>query len=133
MRIKMQHRIRDVQILLKILWVDFIMGATTGLLGLVFYSFFTSFLGLPKNIVIWISAITLLYSLFALKLATMKTPSIPQLRILIFANWAWTIISLGVITFHFSDATLFGEIFLILQIIIVGGLAWLEGNQLEKS
>lgn len=90
--IKMRYRIKDTQILSKILWLDFIMGAATGLLGLIFHSFFTSVLGLPENIVIWISAITLLYSLFALKLATMKTPSIPQLRILIFANWAWTLI-----------------------------------------
>ncbi len=131
--IKMRYRVKDTQILSKILWIDFIMGATTGLLGLVFLSFFTSTLGFPENIIIWISAITLLYSLFALKLATMKTPSIPQLRILIFANWTWTIISLGISVFHFSDATLFGKAFLILQIIVVGGLAWLEGNQLEKS
>lgn len=129
----MAYRIIDITRLIKILWADFFLGAISGLLGLSFFKLFIPIFGLTAEVLIWISAITFLYSLFALRLALMKPPSIPLLRILITANWAWTLISLGIIAFHFSDATLLGQAWLVLQIIVVGGLAWLEGNQLEKK
>lgn len=129
----MTYRIKSNTALINILWVDFFLGASTGLLGLSFFEFFSPIFGLTAQILIWISAVTFLYSLFALRLAVMKSLSIPLVRILIYANWAWTLVSIGIITFHFNDATLLGKFFLILQIIVVGGLAWLEGNQLEKK
>ena len=128
----MTYRIKNPVVLTKILWADFALGSVSGSIGLLFSDFFVPIFGLSSTVIISISAVTFLYSLFAFRLAKMTTTSIPQVRILIYANWAWTLISLGIIVFHFSTATLLGQFFLILQIIVVGGLAWLEGKQLKK-
>jgi hypothetical protein len=48
-----------------------------------------------------------------------------------YANWIWTAISTILLFFHFATATAFGLTFLILQIFVVGGLAYLEGKQLN--
>ena len=40
--------------------------------------------------------------------------------------------SLGLLIFYFNNATKLGVVYLFLQIGIVGGLAFLEGNQLKK-
>lgn len=129
----MAYQLKNQRVLNKILWVDFALGSSCGLLGLLFSDFFVPIFGLSAEVILWISAITLLYSIIAFRVVIMQPVSIPLLRFLIMANWAWTLISLGIIFFHFSDATLLGKTFLVLQIVIVGGLAWLEGNQLEKK
>lgn len=131
-RIKLGYRIKNPRLLSTILWTDFILGATTGLTGLIFFERLSSMLGLSEKVLIWISSITLFYSFFAFMLATKKPTSILLLWILIFANLLWTMISFGIISIHFSGASILGQAYLILQVLVVGGLAWLERNQLEK-
>jgi hypothetical protein len=53
--------------------------------------------------------------------------------VLVYANWCWTIISTILLLFHIAHATILGIIFLILQIIVVGILAYLEGKQIVKN
>lgn len=132
-RIKLGYRIKNPRLLSTILWTDFILGATTGLIGLIFFEHLSSIFGLSEKVLIWISSITLLYSFFAFRLATKQPTSIILLWILIFANILWTMISCGIISIHFRGASSLGKAFLILQVIVVGGLAWLERNQLEKQ
>ena len=80
----------------------------------------------------WVFVVNFLYSLVSLRLVSSKDISIPLLRGLIFANWAWAFLSIGFIYLHFQEATIFGKIFLLLNIPTVGGLAYLEGKQLER-
>lgn len=101
------------------------------MIGLLLYRVLAGFLGLPVNIIIFIAGITLAYGLVALRLALQKTPSVPLLRILVAGNWLWAAISVGLLIIYFADATLFGAIFLVLQVIVVGGLAYLEGRQIR--
>jgi hypothetical protein len=103
------------------------------LVGLIFFDGFSKILGLPTKEIILISAITLLYSVTACYLAKQKMVSIGLLRIQIGANWFWTIISILLLFFHYSDVTFFGLVYLILQVFVVGVLAFLEGNQLIKD
>lgn len=128
----MNYSIKNHSLLRKILWADFALGASCGLAGLLLCGTLVPVLGLGYELIFWISLITLLYSLVAFRLVSVKSIHIPLLRALIAANWAWTLVSLGFIYFHFSAASLLGQIWLILQILIVGGLAYLEGKQLEK-
>ena len=129
----MSYYIKNTTTLTKILWTDFAMGSSCGIVGLLFSDFFATLFGLSSGIILWISAITTLYSIVALRVVVIKPISIPLLRFLIIANWAWTLVSVVIIFFHIREATILGMAFLILQIIIVGGLAWLEGNQLAKK
>jgi hypothetical protein len=127
------YSIKDIITLRKLLWLDFIMGSSTALIGLVFYKFLTSFFGLTSSLILIISVITFLYSVAAFTLARQKEIYLFLLIVLIYANWFWMIISIVLLFAHFEHATVFGKVFLILQIIVVGGLAWLEGNQLIKK
>ncbi len=128
----MKYQIRDVPLLKKILWADSLLGGVTAVVGLLLYSLLTDFLGLPANLIVIIAAVTLGYALLALRLALQSTPSILMLRLLIYANWVWTIISVALLIFYINDATLFGAAFLILQVAVVGILAYLEGRHIEN-
>lgn len=129
----MSYQIKNIPYLKKILWLDFAAGASTGLLGIFVCGFFSSIFGLPEAFLFWISVVTFVYSLAALSLNLSREISIPFLRGLIVANWAWVPVSMVFIFLHFGEASVLGKLFLLLQIVVVGGLAWIEGRQLEKQ
>ena len=114
----------------KVLWADSILGGITALLGLFWYPALVDFLGLPPHLIVIIASVTMAYALLALSLALKSSPAISPLRILINANWIWTIISVALLIFYISEATIFGAIFLILQVVVVAVLAWLEGRHI---
>jgi hypothetical protein len=68
------------------------------------------------------------YALVALILAVQNSPNVALLRTLVFANWVWSVISVLLLAFYISAATTFGAIFLVLQVIVVGALAYVEGR-----
>lgn len=115
----------------KILWADFFLGFFTGAAGLILYPILTSFLGLPTWLIIIIAAVTFSYSILAFVLARQPEPSQPLLRVLVYANWIWTLISVVLIFLFIGGATIFGAIFLVLQVLVVGLLAWAEGRHLQ--
>jgi hypothetical protein len=129
----MNYSIKDPGWLKKLLWADTILGGTTAITGICFLKSLDSILGLTRLFILYVSVITLCYAIVALILASQKKVFIPLLRILIYANWAWTIVSVILLFIHFDEALLLGKIFLVLQIIVVGGLAWLEGRQLVSK
>ncbi|WP_315814833.1 hypothetical protein [Paraflavitalea speifideaquila] len=77
-----------------------------------------------------VAAVTLAYGLFAISLALPPKSHPGRLRILVYANWFWTLVSVVLLILYLPGATIFGAIFLVLQVLVVGGLAWLEGRQL---
>jgi membrane associated rhomboid family serine protease len=130
---QMKYQIKNLNLLKKILWADSIVGGGTAVIGLILYGLLADFLGLPANLIIVIAAVTLAYAFLAFRLATQSVPSILPLRILIYANWVWTIISGAFLIIYINNATIFGIIFLILQVAVVGLLAWLEGRQIYQA
>lgn len=129
----MAHRIKNLKVLRTILWIDAVMGSVTALVGLLFFSWLTNLLGLPAIVLLFISTITLLYAFVAIRLAIQPIPSIRLLNVLIYANWFWTVVSLLLFLKYYGLATSFGVAFLILQILVVGGLAFAEGKQLART
>jgi hypothetical protein len=121
----------DNRLVKQLLWADFFLGFFTGLAGLILYPILTLFLGLPAWLIIVIAAVTLLYSILAFILARQPDPSYRLLRVLVYANWIWTLISVVLIFLFISGATIFGAAFLILQVLVVGLLAWSEGRHLQ--
>lgn len=129
----MKYCVKDRVMLRKILWLDAIVGGSTAIVGLLFYSSLTSILGLSTRFIIVVSGVTLLYAVVAFRLANQKTLSVPLLRLLVGANWLWTLVSIVLFFTHYGQATFPGITFLISQIVAVGGLAYLEGNQLVSG
>ncbi|SKD09091.1 hypothetical protein SAMN05660461_4970 [Chitinophaga ginsengisegetis] len=121
---------KDLPLLKKILWADCLLGGSTVVVGLLWFRTLAVFLGLPVNIVAMIAVVTLAYALLAVSLALQRQPSVLQLRALVYANWLWTITSVVLLIFYISGTTLFGTAFLILQVVVAGMLAYLEGRHI---
>lgn len=126
------YRIRNQPFLRQVLWADAIADGLTALIGLFFFTVLNQLLGLPTNLIIVIAVVTLSYGVLAFRLALQRTTSVPLLRALVTANWVWTGVSVVLLFVHGSRATPLGLAFLILQLLVVGGLAYVEGNQLVK-
>lgn len=129
----MKYQISNIPFLKKVLWADTIAGGGTAVAGLLLYPVLVDFLGLPANPIVIIAAVTLAYAFMALGLALQSTPSILLLRILVYANWMWTSISVALLIRYISDATVFGATFLVLQPIVVGMLAYFEGRHIHAT
>lgn len=129
----MSHTIKHLPTLRKLLWLDTFLGGSTAIAGFILFNRLTDFLGLNAAFILAVSCITLCYAVVAFYLACQRVISIPLLRLLIAGNWVWAFISTGLLFLHFNEATLFGKTFLILQVVVVGGLAYLEGRQLVSQ
>ena len=121
----------EIRTLKNILWIDFVLGFVAGIAGNLFTKFLTNLMNIPNDHIIVISSVTILYSVFAFCLAQQKTISFSLVKLLINANWFWTIISLILLTYHADDATGFGLAYLLLQVLTVAVLAFWEGVQLQ--
>lgn len=129
----MTYSIKDIRVLKQLLWLDCILGAVNGLVGLCFYTFFSQFFQIPADLMLGVSTITFLYAIFSFSLALKKDPAVQYVRLLVYANWAWVFISCFLIYFHIEQANLLGKIFLLLQVLVVGALAYFEGKQVIVS
>jgi hypothetical protein len=126
----MSYTVADTSFLKKILWLDTFLGGITAIVGLVFFKALIGILGLSAVFILTVSAVTLCYSIVAGVLASQSIISVNLLRILIYGNCIWSVISIALLLTHFEQAQVLGKIFLISQIIVVGALAYLEGKQL---
>jgi hypothetical protein len=116
-----------------LLWIDFWLGFITGTIGILFYNTLKTFLAIPVDIIIIISVVTLAYSLVALVVAQQKQQGLKLAKILIAANWVWSVVSIILLYLFFQKSTVFGKLFLVLQIIVVGGLAYFEGKAVKHT
>lgn len=123
----------DTGTLRKLLWLDTFMGASVGLAGLLLYKKAALFLGFSDIFVLIVSAVTLLYACMACYLALRNPVPRAPLKVLIRGNWIWAVVSIVLIFLYFNEASVFGKIFLVLQVLVVGGLGLAEGAALKKS
>jgi hypothetical protein len=126
-------KIRDPRAARKILLADAILGGGTAIIGLTFLDRLPALLGLPKAFVLVVALVTLLYATVACALTLQKTLSAPLFRALVAANWFWTGVSVVLTALYFASASPLGKAFLVLQILVVGGLAYAEGGQLVSG
>ncbi len=108
------------------------MGASVGLAGLLLYRPAAVFLGFSEIFVLIVSAVTLLYACMACYLALRNPVPRTPLKALIRGNWLWAAVSVVLIFLYFNEATLYGRIFLVLQVLVVGGLGWGENRALNR-
>lgn len=123
--------VNQSQTLNKILWADAILGGSTGILGLACSQKLSVLLGFSAGLIQVVSAITLSYAVVAFVLAAQLSKSSQLARALAFANWFWTLVSLVMLATLFEQATVLGKLYLVLQPLVVGALAYLESAQLR--
>lgn len=129
----MQYHIKSISTLRRILWLDALLGSSTAITGLCFSAFLTPILGLQQRMILVISLVTLVYAIVAASLASRKHIPVTGVRILVYANWFWTFVSIVLLILCVKETTLLGTLFLIAQIVAVGGLAYLEGRQVIRK
>lgn len=129
----MSHTIDNTTLARKLLWLDFIAGGGTALIGILFSEPLAGILGLSQHFILTISIITGAYALLALRLALQNEISIRLYRTLSIANWIWAFISVGLLLAYFAEASIWGELFLVLQVLVVGALAYYEGKLLTRT
>lgn len=125
-------RVKDEKVLRNVLWADTTLGTLTALVGLAFAPRLSPPFGLSSSLIVAISLVTLVYGVGAFALAVQRPLSAPLVRVLVAANGSWTAVSAVLLVLHTNTATVFGLAFLALQILVVGGLAYLEGRQLVR-
>ncbi|HYC85611.1 MAG TPA: hypothetical protein VEB86_10330 [Chryseosolibacter sp.] len=116
-----------------LLWLDFLLGFTTGIIGLIYFNSLETLLGIPARIIIIVGLITLLYAVVAILLAIQNSPHQGVVNVLVTANWVWSFVSLFLVNLYFSNAAVLGKVFLVLQVVVVGALAYFEGRALRHG
>nr|WP_295922782.1 hypothetical protein [uncultured Dyadobacter sp.] len=129
----MNHQIVGIPRLKRVLWADTFLGGVTGIAGLAGHAFWSDFLGLPQKVLLAVSVITFLYAVLALALVLQNPVRIRLLQGLISANWAWAGVSILLMVSYWQPATIWGAVFLVLQVIVVAALAWLEGLHMIRK
>lgn len=127
------YPIQNRPFLRRVLWADAGLGGSTAVVGLFFFTDLNPLLGLPTYLIVGIAIVTLGYAVGAFRLARRENVSNPQLRALVIANWAWTAVSVVLLLVYGNQATPLGLVFLILQVLVVGGLAYVEGRHLGET
>ncbi|MGE0488549.1 MAG: hypothetical protein AB7S38_04990 [Vulcanimicrobiota bacterium] len=117
----------------KLLFLDFVMGFSTAVLGFPFVNPLAQLLGLPLNLLSVVLVANLVYSLTALSIYRKQPTSLELFRRLVQANWLWTIVSIAMLGLYATTAKPLGLVFLVLQVVIVGGLSYVEGRALEEA
>ncbi len=115
----------------QLLWLDAVAGGVTALVGLLTYRQLAVWLGLPPQLLLATALANAAYGACAGSLARQADPGHEGLRSLVRANWLWTIVSLVMLGVYRNQVTPLGLAFLVLQPLVVGGLAWLEGRHLK--
>lgn len=116
-----------------IIRLDFLMALSTGIIGVVFCLRLESILGLSTEFIVIVSAFHLIYSCYSGYLYFKKEIIESKVRLLIYANMFWTIVSIVLLIIYWNSALILGKALLVLQVLVLGGLAYFEEKQLKVS
>ncbi len=115
----------------RLLWIDGIAALTSGCIVLLFTTTLSIFFNLPYQVLQIMAFISLGYAGYSLSLAQRKVKPTSLVKLLVFANCAWAVVCLSVMLFYRSTATVYGTIYLLLEALFVGILAFLEWRQIK--
>lgn len=109
-----------------LLWVDGIGAVVAGVAVLSLSGWLSQLEGLPQELLIFTGVVNLLYACYSLPLAMRSERSVRQIRWLVQANLAWTVVCFLLLVIFRSDATPFALLHIGGEGLYVGMLALLE-------
>lgn len=112
-------------------WVDGGAGFVVGVLVLALRQFLTDFYGLPLEVMTFIGAANVAYSVIGFSLGALKPRPAWLLWVLIAANLGWAIVSTVMAMTHWSSAHVFGLLHIVAEGLFVTLLASLEYRHRE--
>ncbi|HEX6370486.1 MAG TPA: hypothetical protein VF006_16305 [Longimicrobium sp.] len=116
----------------RLLWVDCIAAALAGTAVLAFSGWLSRLYALPRDLLLLIGAVNLLYGCYSFSLAVRARRPRRLINLLVFANLGWAVVCLGLAVVFWEPATWFGLGQLIGEAVFVGGLAGLEWSQRDR-
>lgn len=87
---------------------------------------------LPQGLLLCFGVVNLLYASYSFSLALRARRPMFLIKLLVYANAAWSIVCLGLAVSFWEQASLFGTGHLIGEAVFVGGLAALEWRQRDR-
>ena len=116
-----------------LLWIDGLGAALAGVLTLALMGWLSELYDLPRNLLLLIGVVNLLYGSFSLPLARRRQRPLVLIQLLAVANLAWALFFCFRWAYVYSDtASLFGLAHFVGEGIWVGGLGVLEWRWRES-
>ena len=110
----------------KLLWIDGLGALIAGSLTLLLNSWLSEWYQLPKELLIFIGLINLIYGTYSTSLAIHSKRTKSQILLLVAANLTWALVCLILFSTFIKTASVYGLAHLLLEGLYVGGLAYLE-------
>lgn len=110
----------------KLLWVDCLAALSAGLFLLLFKSQLSPFFNLPESLLTNLMIVAFCFFCYSFYLANQSSPPKILLKTLVLGNSVYASICLFLLVFFYKTATIFGVIYFIIDVLIVGLLAVLE-------
>lgn len=115
----------------KLLWIDCAAGALVGVLVLVLDDWLSKWYQLPVRLIFFMGIMNLVYASYSFSLALRSKRPIRLIKLLVFANLAWSLLLLVWVILFQGTATWLGLLYLILEAIFVATLALLQWRSRE--
>ncbi len=115
-----------------LLWIDCIAAALAGVGVLVLGGWLSHWYALPRDLLIFIGGINLLYASYSFSLAIRQQRPKACIGLLVMANGIWAGVCIGMAVAFAGTATFFGLGHLVLEAAFVGALASLEWQHREQ-
>lgn len=107
-----------------ILWID--CTASAGLIVLLAVPWLSQLYHLPKEIIVFVGCVNLLYACYSFTLANYKKCTLFLINILVIANSIWVLVCLIMLWQFWQEMTIFAVIHIAGEVVFVGALARLE-------
>jgi hypothetical protein len=107
--------------------VDWVAGATAGVLMLALHAWLAEWYALPRSLLLVVAAANLGYAAVSFTLSRRADGErVPGLRVIAAANMGWGLVCFALAVWWFSSASVLGLVQLVGEGVLVGGLGVVE-------
>ena len=110
----------------QLLWIDCTGAALVGIIVISFSGWLSQLEGLPQALLIFTGTANLIYASYSFTLALRAQRPMYLIKLLVFANLAWAVACVGLLSAFAANATPFAYLHLGGEAAYVGALALLE-------
>lgn len=116
----------------KLLWVDCTAAGIVGVLMIALSGIVAPWFGVSRTLLVAMGVVNLAYGSYSFSLARRPQVDAGLTRILIRANFAWTLICLVAAAYLWAPGSRLGAAYVVVEGIVVGALAALEAKALAR-
>lgn len=111
-----------------LLWFDCAAAGLAGVAMLALSDVLSRLFGIPRAVLVTTAVVNLAYGAFSYSLARQTAVPAQRILALVVANFAWTLVCVGLAAFFASPASWLGACYLLAEGLLVGVLAAFEAK-----